>query len=182
MSGTGGTLIFTLLGKTNPVDVPAVLPYLLGEMGATWVDASHPVLNLMQMYFERSDSVNFARRLFREPTADMTPHHILHIYGLADTYSVVPTQQAYGLAAGFHVGPPLLDGYGLDLATTVPPFSNNEYFGRVGRLTALQLQYQPEPAGAYDGHFVSTNNPAARAAIQQMLVTAARDGIPTVTP
>jgi hypothetical protein len=180
MSGTGGTLILTLLGKTKPVDVPAVLPYILGEIGPGAVDAGHPVLNLMQMYFERSDSVNFGRRLFKEPVEGMTPHHILHVYGLGDTYSVNPTQQAYGLAAQFKVAPPMLDAFGLDAITTAPPYSENEFFGRAGKLTALEIQYQTD--GTYDGHFVSTENPQARAAITQMLVTAARDGIPTVTP
>jgi hypothetical protein len=92
MSGTGGMLIYTLLGKTQPVNVPAVLPYVLGESGA--VDPSNAMLNLMQMYFERSDSVNFGRRLFNEPLAAMTPHHILHVVGDKDSYSVVQTQRA----------------------------------------------------------------------------------------
>jgi predicted esterase len=180
MSGTGGNLVYTLLGKTNPIDIPSVLPYLLGEPGPSAVNEYHPVLNLMQLYFERADSVNFARRLFTEPLADMTAHHVLHVYGTKDTYSVVATQRAYALAANFKVAPPGVDAYGLDFATGGPPFSNNEFFGRVGKLTALQIQY--EPTAAYDGHFVSTQDPQARAAIQQMLVTAARDGIPTVTP
>lgn len=180
MSGTGGTLIYTLLGKTNPINVPAVLPYLLGEPGATSVDAGHPVLNLMQMYFERADSVNFGRRLFKEPVTGTTAHHILHVYGTDDTFSVPLTQQAYALAARFKVAAPVVDPFGLDVATNGPPYSNNEYFMPVGRLTALEIQYKP--TGAYDGHFVSTENPAARAAIQQMLVTAARDGVPTVSP
>jgi len=178
MSGTGGTLIYTLLGKTKPIDVPAVLPYLLGETGSTAVDAAHPVLNLMQMYFERSDSVNFGRRLFKEPFAGMTAHHILHVYGINDSYSVVQTQQSYALAAGLKVATPILDNFGLD--PTVPPVSNNEYFIPVGKLTAVELQYQPTPD--YDGHFVSTQNANARAAIQEMLVTSARDGVPTVSP
>jgi hypothetical protein len=184
MSGTGGTLIYTLLGKTQPINIPAVLPYLLGESGAAAVDASHPVLNLMQMYFERSDSVNFARRLFKEPLPGMTPHHILHVYGTNDSYSVFQTQQSYALAADFEVAIPIVDAFGLDPA--VPPVSNNEFFGSYGKLTAVEIQYQP-PTNAgggflYDGHFVSTQNPSARAAIQEMLVTAARDGVPTVSP
>jgi hypothetical protein len=47
-------------------------------------------------------------------------------------------------------------------------------------MSALEVQYQP--AATYDGRFVSTLNPSARAAIQEMLVTAARDDIPTVSP
>jgi hypothetical protein len=138
------------------------------------------VLNLMQMYFERADSVNFGRRLFREPAAGMTARHILHVYGTGDTYSVPLTQQSYGLAAGFKVAAPVLDPFGLEIATDGPPFSENEVFWPLGRLTALEIQYAP--TAVYDGHFVSTENPAARAAIQQMLVTAARDGVPTVSP
>jgi hypothetical protein len=180
MSGTGGTLIYTLLGKTQPVNIPAVLPYLLGEIGPTAVDANHPVLGLMQMYFERSDSVNFGRRLFHEPLPTMTAHHILHVYGTKDSYSVVPTQQAYALAAGFQVATPVVDNFGLDPVALPPPVSSNEFFGSYGKLTAVEVQYQP--AATYDGHFVSTMNPSARAAIQEMLVTAARDGIPTVSP
>jgi hypothetical protein len=134
----------------------------------------------MQMYFERSDSVNFGRRRFKEPPTGMTAHHILHVYGTGDSYSVVQTQQAYALAAQLKVGPPVVDAFGLDIETKGPPFSNNEYFGSYGKLTALELQYAP--AATYDGHFVSTQNLSARAAIQEMLVTAARDGIPTVSP
>jgi hypothetical protein len=46
-------------------------------------------------------------------------------------------------------------------------------------ITAVQAQYQPDK---YDGHFVSTENAAARRAIRQMLGTFVRDGVPTVNP
>jgi hypothetical protein len=58
--------------------------------------------------------------------------------------------------------------------------SDNEFFGSYGKLTAVEIQYQP--GATYDGHFVSTQNANARAAIQEMLVNAARDSIPTVSP
>jgi len=97
---------------------------------------------------------------------------------------VVQTQRSYALAADFEVAIPIVDAFGLDPA--VPPVSNNEFFGSYGKLTAVEIQYQPSTnAGGgflYDGHFVSTHNPSARTAIQEMLVTAARDGIPTVSP
>jgi hypothetical protein len=180
MSGTGGLLIQTLLGKTAPIDIPAVLPYFLGEGGP--VDASHAVLNLMQMYFERSDSVNFGRRLFREPISPAPQQHFLHVVGTNDSYSVLNTQKAYGTAAGFSVAGSPVAGFGLPIPA---PVSNNQDFASdfgpiFYSLTAVELQY--EPAATYDGHFVSTQNPAARAAIQQMLVTTFRDGVPTVSP
>jgi hypothetical protein len=180
MSGTGGMLIHTLLGKTQPIDIPAVLPYFLGEVGP--VDASHAVLNLMQMYFERSDSVNFGRRLFRDPLSSTPQRHFLHVVGTKDSYSVLTTQKAYGIAAGFSVAGIPVAGFGLP--TPAPVWNNQDFASQFGpiyhTLTAVELQY--EPAATYDGHFVSTQNPAARAAIQQMLVTTFRDGIPTVSP
>jgi hypothetical protein len=137
----------------------------------------------MQMYFDRSDSVNFGRRLFHEPLPTMTAHHILHVYGTLDSYSVVATQQAYALAAGFQFMAPAVEAFGPFPVVVDPPVSNNEFFGSYGKLTAVEIQYKPGPPGpTYDGHFVSTQNAGARAAIQEMLVTAARDGIPTVSP
>jgi hypothetical protein len=180
MSGTGGLLIQTLLGKTQPIDIPAVLPYLLGEPGP--VDATHAVLSLMQMYFERSDSVNFGRRLFREPLSSTPQQHFLHVVGTQDSYSVLNTQKAYGIAAGFSVAGTPVAGFGVPIPA--PVWNNQDFASQFGpiyhTLTAVELQY--EPAATYDGHFVSTQNPAARAAIQQMLVTTFRDGIPTVSP
>jgi hypothetical protein len=113
----------------------------------------------------------------------MTAHHILHVYGTSDSYSVVPTQQAYALASAFQVAPnPPVDNFGL-LPVKVLPAHNNEFFGSYGSLTALEVQYAPAPPpNTYDGHFVSTQNPAAHAAIQEMLVTFARDGVPSVSP
>ena len=180
MSGTGGTLIYSLLGKTQPINIPAVLPYLLGEPGPTAVDVNHPVLNLMQMYLDRSDSVNFGRRLLQELWPTMTIHHILHVYGTQDSYSVVEAQRAYAIAAGFQVATPIVDDFGLK--PIVPPVSGNVSFRSYDDQpeTAVEIQYQP--SAAYDGHFVSTQNLSARAAIQEMLVTFARDGVPTVSP
>jgi len=76
----------------------------------------------------------------------------------------------------------VVDNFGLTPVDPPPPVSANQIFGfsSIDKITAVEIQYQPD--ATYDGHFVSTNNPHARAAIQEMLVTFARDGIPTVSP
>ncbi|HEY5284789.1 MAG TPA: hypothetical protein VIM14_18495, partial [Polyangia bacterium] len=62
-----------------------------------------------------------------------------------------------------------------------PPVNANETFVSTGdKITAVEIQYNPEPT--QDGHFVSTDKQSARDAIKEMLVTFARDGIPTVSP
>jgi predicted esterase len=180
MSGTGGTLIFTILQKSQPVNAGALLPFLLGEES---VDENDPVLNLMQMFFERSDSVNFGRRLFLEPSAGVTRRHALHVYGTDDSYSPVETQRRYAQAAGFPVATPLVDSYPTEpaygMGTIAPPIKSNQPFGTVDLITAAQIQYQP---AGYDGHFVSTKNPSARAAVQRFIVTFVRDNAPTIVP
>jgi hypothetical protein len=180
MSGTGGTLMLTLLGKTQPVNLAATLPLLLGDSP---VDQNHPVLNLIQMYFERSDPVNFARRLFREPITGAQRRHVLHVYGTSDSYAPNETQRRYAQAAAFQVALPLFDPYPTpeySMVTVALPISANQAFGTQANITAAQVQYQPD--GTYDGHFVSTNNPAARQTIQKMLVTFVRETNPIIGP
>jgi predicted esterase len=173
MSGTGGTLTFSLLAKKKPVDIAAGVPLLLGDPK---VDELHPILNVLQMYFERSDAVNFGRRLFSEPPAGVNARSVLHIYGTADTYAPVLTQQTYALAAGFPVlSPPVED---FMLMRVPPPVKGNITVG-AGTITALEAQFTPTSG---DGHFVSTSHPVARRYIQQMLGTFAREGQPTVGP
>lgn len=182
LSGTGGTLIFSLLKKVKPENIPAVLPLLLGEINP--VNEHHPVLNLMQMYFERSDTVNFGRRLFAEPieARKLKPQHVLHVYGTNDSYAPVETQRFFISAASFPLITPAVDNYFADEGFTyVPaPAKANRGFGTLGLVTAGMIQYAPD--GNYDGHFVSSNNSAARAAIQRFVTTFVSDEAPTINP
>jgi pimeloyl-ACP methyl ester carboxylesterase len=180
MSGTGGTIMLSLLGKTQPINLPLLLPIMLHDSP---VDQNHPVLNLLQMYFERSDPVNFARRLFREPLLGAQRRHVLHVYGTLDTYAPNETQRRYAQAAAFQVALPLVDSYPnlaeYDMTTVASPIVANQSFGALSPITAAQVQYAPN---GYDGHFVSTLNPAARTAIQEMLVTLTRETNPIIEP
>jgi predicted esterase len=185
MSGTGGTLIYTILQKSQPVDMATTLPLVLGENA---VGSYDQVLNLMQMYFERSDSVNFGRHLFLEPYQGVSRRHALHVYGTNDSYAPVETQRLYAEAAGFPVATPLVDDYPANygMITIDPPVIDNQAFGTLAPVTAAQIQYQPAADSngklGYDGHFVSTQNPSARTAIQKFLVTFMRDDAPTIEP
>jgi predicted esterase len=183
LSGTGGTLVLSLLHKMKPVDISALLPLVLGELS---VDENHPVLNLLQMYLDRSDSVNFGRRIFAEPLMGVPPRHALMISGLNDTYAPNETQRTYATAAGFDIVGPVLDAVDMmdimqmhKLPAIAAPAKANYNTAAGVAVTAVEAQYMP---GNYDGHFVSTDNLAARKAVQQMLGTFMRDGVPTVNP
>jgi predicted esterase len=185
LSGTGGTLILSLLHKTQPVNIPQVLPFALGETKV--IDENHPVLNLLQMYLDRADPVNYGRRLFSDPIAPAVPRHALHVFGTSDTYSPEATQRTYAQSAGFVIVGPVVDPVDMKdiaemrkLPAIAAPAKGNLTTAAGAAITAVQAQYAP--TGKDDGHFVSTQNPAARKAVRQMLGTFVRDGVPTVTP
>ncbi len=175
LSGSGGTLFLSFLYRKNPVDIAAGLPLLLAD---PVVDGNHPVLSLVQMFFERSDPVNYARRIFAEPAMGVPAHHFLHIYGTGDTYAPIETQRTLALAASLPVAMPVVDNYQPQTPPVSSPVKTN-FTTTSPPVTAVQAQYNP---GMYDGHFVSTENPAARKALRQMIGTFFRDGTPTVQP
>src|SRR6185436_4215430 len=163
------------LNKTQPVNIASLIPFALGE--AT-VSADHPVLNLLQMYLDRADAVNFGRRLFAEPLPPALPRHSFHVFGSKDSYA---------RAAGFDIVGPVVDPDDMmEIAemrrapAIAAPAKGNVTTAAGAPITAVEAQYMP--GNNYDGHFVSTQNSAARRAIRQMLATFVRDGVPTVNP
>jgi predicted esterase len=180
MSGTGGTLILSLLHKTQPVNIAGVIPLVLGEVS---VDENHPVLNLLQMYLDRSDPVNYGRRVFADPLTKA--RHALHVFGTDDTYAPVETQRSYAQSAGFDIVGPVVDPEDMKAVASmqrraIPAPAKGNFTTADGTpITAVEAQYKP---GNYDGHFVSFQSSAARRAVRQMLGTFVRDGVPTVNP
>ena len=169
-SGAGGGLALSLLKKTEPV------PIVEGVKLATQdpdVGATHPVLGLMQMYFDAVDPLNYAALQFAYPDEGQARHHVLHLYGQGDGYT--PPDCLGALAGAMYVtlAEPVLDDLG-GVAKAAPPISGN-WAGT----TAVTAQYAPQ---GYDGHFVLFRNPAARRQVRGFLSSALRDGTPTLVP
>jgi hypothetical protein len=177
LSGTGGALTPSLLGKNKPVPIAPLFPFLLGDDAP--VDAAHPVLALLQMYFDAADPLNHAGRIVSGFGEGAVSRHVLHVFGANDQYTPDVTQRHLARAAGLPVLHPVaLDpDPGADPPTLVQAPVRANLGTPAGVVTAVQAQYLPE---GYDGHFVSTQHPAARAAIQRMLGTYFRDGTPVV--
>jgi hypothetical protein len=175
LSGTGGALTLSLLGKTRPVPIAPLFPFLLGDDAP--VDATHPILSLVQTYFDAADPLNHAGRILAG-FADGAPvrRHLLHVFGASDQYTPDITQLHLARAAGLPVLHPVPSAGGDGAPVVEAPVRANLSTG-AGRVTAVQAQYLPD---GYDGHFVSTRNPAARAAVQRMLGTFFRDDAPVV--
>ncbi|MCA9561910.1 MAG: hypothetical protein KC561_00410 [Myxococcales bacterium] len=151
ISGGGGGLLLSLLNKRSPVDIAGGIELLLGASANDF----HPVLNLIQMYFEPVDALNYAPFL-RENEGDGPGLHIFQTLGIGDTYTPDATMQELARALDL----PILEGFdgenfGRPEAST--PLSGNFDSGQT---TAALGQYTP-PTGR-DGHFVVFDNPDAR--------------------
>ncbi len=166
-SGAGGDLRETLVTKQNPVDIADLTPYVLEDSP---VDSSHPVLNMFQAFFERSDAVNYGGFLLQKLPTGITARPLVQTYGIGDTFAPDPTMQAVASAIGLSAagsvpGPnPWPSATGLAL-----PVSNNVVTS-AGTVTAALLE--ANPMGAYDGHFVLFDNPAIQTEVMHFLGTA----------
>ena len=174
LSGTGGGLTASLLLKEKPVAARPLLRFLLGD--AT-VDETHPVLNLLQTYFDPVDPLVYARRLIHAPLGGRGAPHLLHVFGVGDGFAPDETQRRFGAAA--HLPALHTDRGGGDpgpAGALEGPVRGNARIG--GRpITAVQSRYG---GAGREGHFVSTEDAAARAAILRFFGTGFRDGTPTV--
>jgi predicted esterase len=175
LSGAGANLVLSLLGKTEPVDIPSLVGSLVGEP----VDEFHPLLNLVQMYFEPGDPGNYAPLFFRAPPAGQAPKDIFQSLGVVDHYTPIPTIMALAVAMRVQPVAPLIQSVdGMDLAgvtTATAPVTANV----AGGATGVLCEYQ---ATTDDGHFVVFDIPEAKAQYARFLATAMRDGRAQLLP
>lgn len=172
-SGGGALLIESLLNKTSPVDITGATQFILadGELGYT-----HPVLNLIQLYFEPVDAINYMAQHFLNPVVGAEARHTLISYGIGDTYSPNATGRALIRSAGAHLITPVLDPISY-VGELDPPVVGNRWGGLLTE-GAVQL----DTDGTYDGHFVLINNPDGVMIYTTFLGTMDTDpaGIPTI--
>lgn len=174
LSGAGGLIYLSMLHKTAPVDITALVSAVIRDVP---LDEFNPTLALVQTWIERSDPVNYGPLLAREPPAGIPPKHVYQSEGLVDDYTPPISIEALATSIGGHpVGPVLqsIDGLALRgrdvLAAPVT--------GNVDGATVVLLQYE-EVAGS-DGHFVVFDVPAAEAQSAAFLGTLAATGEATL--
>jgi hypothetical protein len=180
LSGHGGNLTQSLLTKTEPVDVSALLPIALLDMGADGslpLGASHPGLAIWQTFFEAVDPLNYAWRLHRNPIDGDPGRHVFMTYGLGDSFSTEPTMRAYAVAARMHLVEPVLDPLSPLVTSRPPPLAANRTVDGENWTIGLR-QYEPPPD--VDGHFVSTRTPQARDDVLRFLRHAADGLVPAI--
>jgi len=179
MSGAGGGLGVALLEKTAPIDIPALIIMAL-NLEASEFDLDHPAINIFQMFSERADSLNYARRYLEEPHAGASPRHLFFSQGLLDVYTIPIQIGALAAASGCMLMTPVsTDVEALDLRGLTPldpPVSGNAQGPDGEPVTAVLVQYPT------DGHFAVFDNPTAQGHYTGFLDTLLHQEIPSVGP
>lgn len=184
LSGTAGLLTLSLLYKTAPLDIPMLLATFLRDDP---LDEDNPSIAIAQTWFERTDGINYAPLMVREPPrgddgVPLAPRNVLQTEGFVDTFTPNPALEAFATALGGDLVRTVdaTDVAGLALRgrdVLAPPFSGNvEVAGT--RVTAALAQYAQ--VADSDGHFVVFDVPAARQQAAAFLGTLARTGVATV--
>lgn len=153
LSGAGGYVTETILVRTYPLDLPALLRLILNLPSGEMIDEFHPVLGLLQTMAEVSDPLNYARYWLTRPNGNAKNLYITS--GLLDL-DVPPPTGAWMAAAG---GVPPL----------APLFAFADTFSAVG-LTAIARPVHNDVAGVTAvfrqfqnrDHFAAFDDPSAR--------------------
>ena len=167
LSGAGGYLIDTLLGKTEPVDAATAVKLLLLE---SEVDQNHPVLNLVQVVFDPVDPANFGRSVFVNDLSEegIDPRSVFMASGMNDSYT--PEDSQWALARSMWVKQSVTSGEPLDGVWEIEGgLPHSRTFNRGGGITTVVVRYAP--AEGEDGHFVIFDNPDAVLQIDHFIET-----------
>ena len=177
LSGAGASLTLGLLGKTSPVDSPSALKLALQDPDLI---ENHPVLNLIQGYYEPVDPINYAPYLAKYQRQGITAGmHIFHIFGVGDTYSPPAGLKVMARALySTYLGTIFDDiGGGVLLKASGEADGNR----RVGEENFTIVGKQYDPKDAYDGHFVLFRNDSAQDDVIEFLRTGIENERPSLT-
>jgi len=174
LSGAGGGFASSIIEKTEPVDLSEVLRSLVGLPDEEPVDRFHLIPNLMQIWVEPLEPLNYAA-LWRERVEGHRPHVVMSS-GLMDLDTPPRTHAGLATVFGLQTVEPValhLDVAELQGITPVPGPAVGNQQGIAGEpLTAGLLQY-PD-----DGHFAVFYNPDAQEAYRLFFETI-QSGAPT---
>lgn len=176
LSGVGAGLSLSLLEKTSPVDARQGLQVALQDPDAN--ATTHPVLSLIQGYYDPVDPHSFAPFVVaRELEGRTGASHVFQSFGLGDTFTPPVTMEVLARGMGVDYLAPMMET--IDGVETIEGRgAANISTGGVD-YTGLGRQYD---ADGYDGHFVATRNEEARYDLRQFFATSILDevGIPAV--
>jgi pimeloyl-ACP methyl ester carboxylesterase len=171
LSSAGGGVADQLLRATTPVDLRDGLVLALQDDS---VSRAHPVMAILQAYFEAVDPLNFGEAFFYTVEAEQTALPILHLYGLDDLQTAPATIRSLAqvmrtdLAMELNLNEELYDIYSGVQQISLPK--------TVSR--GVTVEYGND--GTYTGGFVVFKNPEAIKHYKNFLGTSVLDAKPSI--
>ncbi|MCA9665006.1 MAG: hypothetical protein KC503_05435, partial [Myxococcales bacterium] len=165
LSGFGGSWLYNLTIKEQPLDFNNLVRLLLGYKSGDKPDLFDPALNLAQTLWEPAEPINWAARWAIDPRAGGRPRHLLIIEGVIDGYFPPPAVNAAALAARAEPLLPTVESTMLDDVALVggrglsAPAGNNLQT-ETRKVSSVVAQHEA-PAGI-DGHYVPFEVVAAK--------------------
>jgi hypothetical protein len=171
LSGAGGGLVYSVLNKTIPRNIPMIVQLFFNDP----IDPYHPFLNLIQDFFDDADPLTYARLMFNEPLAGVTPKSIFQSLGIVDHVTPIVNIEALAIAMGVQPEGTQLQAFDNQSLSSqmwgMPPVMSNVAGGQA---TGVLVEYQA--THGEDGHFVIFDEPAATAQSNRFLATNAATG------
>ena len=174
LSGAGAFVSASLLDRRSPADLSAGLALAAGEP----LDGVHPVLTLLQSFFDRSDPLNTNPLMVTRPAAARASKHVFMSWGVGDTYTPRSAREAGAFSMHLPAIRPLVETEELLLVSR--PVTLDVTGGDGKMRTALVSQYLPTGATTYDGSFVALREPTAIADWSAFLKSYFATGTPAV--
>jgi hypothetical protein len=186
-SGTGGSLVFSLLNKKSPEDATVGIKIALQEGD---LDEWHPALALMQHYFDEVDPMVYAPLYYHTPVGP--PVHVLHTYGRGDTYTPPETSRVFAAnTKGLLLKPgdagewfDNISDLAMTLKSHTEAISGNIKAGDKA-ITGVTVEHlndagQSVDGKAYDGHFVAFKDKLCHKQVTTFLATLLNGKTPVV--
>jgi len=183
-SGLAASTIYGILDRRQPFDASLGLRLALQELA---VEPEHPVLQLLQAYYEDCDPLLWLERIQARP--NVPRRHLLQIMGWDDRWVGWRAGLLAGAAAGLPLGLPdlrpsalELEGFdpGLDLGFAPQDLPTSGNLAGEPPITGVLLSHRSD--GSYDGHMVAQRNPAARAQLLEFLESLLLGDAPPTVP
>lgn len=177
LSGAGGSWLYNLTIKREPIDFATAVRLLLGYRGDDRADVFDLALNLAQTFWDPIEPMNWAGRWALSPRTGHTARDILVIEGVEDGYFPPPSVNALALAAGADALLPTVEATLASALARVgrggrsAPLRANVNVG--AEMVTLAVAQHAQPPGI-SGHYVPFELPGARYQYRCFAASAAR--------
>ena len=176
LNSASAATVIGLLGQTEPVNMASGLASTFEQEGMT---DFHPIINLIQAYFEPVDPLFFAPALISRPNDGISPKHLLQIYSVGDMFIADGAQKIFAMAARLPVIEPVLIEFYPDQEALILPVSGNFEVG--GFVATGGVQQYEVRSGEGDGNRGLFSHPDAMVQVARFLMSMVIDEVPEIT-